>query len=113
MLSDYLEDRFNIGIEAYNNLTNGPKVTKLGKLQSVGGMIIWGENEELIKQWEDIQDRLKMEVRGQDMGKAGLESSETERDEAIKIIDEEIGRKHVEKWYKAKIKIVFTIIVIS
>ena len=31
------------------------------------------------------------------MGKAGLESSETEREEARKIIDEERGRKHVEK----------------
>lgn len=47
MLSDYLEDRFNIGIEAYNNLTNGPKVTKLGKSLSEYGVYLKGMDKNI------------------------------------------------------------------
>ena len=47
MLSDYLEERFNIGIEAYNNLTSGPKVTKLGKSLSEYGVYLKGMDKNI------------------------------------------------------------------
>ena len=47
MLSDYLEERFNIGIEAYNNLTDGPKVTKLSKSLSEYGVYLNGMDKNI------------------------------------------------------------------
>ena len=74
-------------------------IINLKNLRKIGGKIYWEEEENLKRQWEEIQDRFKMEVTGQDMWKAGFEGSETEKEETRKVIDEERGRKHIEKWY--------------
>ncbi len=47
MLSTYLESRFNISLEAYNNLTTGPKVTQLGQSLSEYGVYLNGMDKNI------------------------------------------------------------------
>ena len=90
------------------------QVTDLGKLQSIGGYadfkdsqiidlknlieiggkIEWGEREDLKRQWDEIQERLKRTLDGQELGMAGLESSSNNRKEANNVFTETLGREN-------------------
>ena len=51
-------------------------------------------SEELKIKWDEIQERLKRTLNGQEFGMAGLESSSDKNKEAKNVLTEALGREN-------------------